>query len=274
MKESWVSLIIILICIAVIVLCAFNALTYAKIANEKKTVGDVTPTGARVLMVINIILCVVFFIPVIVYGMRFYYSALKGRVFSWVNLLIILGIIASIILCAFNAVTYAKIANENKTVGDVTPGGARALMVINILLCIIFLVPLFYYSYKMYNCKDMPAPASLLTKRDLGTNLMSREEDNVVERLGNIAEYKAMIADRTGDIPDIQAAITAESDYIEAQEAQEEFQTMEPSEKFQGQKRIIDFLRLNDIKTIDDSDAVYDTVCHPRNPLRSRKCDL
>jgi hypothetical protein len=63
-------------------------------------------------------------------------------------LLIVLLVVGSIL--AVNAATYNKIANEGETVGDVTPGGARFLMWINIILCVIVFVAalaLFYVEY-------------------------------------------------------------------------------------------------------------------------------
>ena len=56
----------------------------------------------------------------------------------WITGLIIFCLIFIISLCITNIVLYSKIANENKTIGTVTPGGARALMIINILIVIVF----------------------------------------------------------------------------------------------------------------------------------------
>ena len=68
----------------------------------------------------------------------------------WVKILILLLITAIIVLCGFNAATYNKIANEKLTVGDVTPGGARALMWFNIII-LLFTCPLWiWYVYKLF----------------------------------------------------------------------------------------------------------------------------
>ena len=62
MTESrWWIFVLILIVTAGVVLCIFNAITYNKIANEKMTLGDVTPEGARALMAINIIFLIFLF---------------------------------------------------------------------------------------------------------------------------------------------------------------------------------------------------------------------
>jgi hypothetical protein len=63
-------------------------------------------------------------------------------------LLIVLLVVGSIL--AVNAATYNKIANEGETVGDVTPGGARFLMWINIILCIIVFVAALWWFYVEY----------------------------------------------------------------------------------------------------------------------------
>ena len=63
-------------------------------------------------------------------------------------LLIILLVVGSIL--AVNAATYNKIANEGETVGDVTPGGARFLMWINIILCVIVFVAALWWFYVEY----------------------------------------------------------------------------------------------------------------------------
>jgi hypothetical protein len=55
----------------------------------------------------------------------------------WFKTLITITLLALIILAGFNAATYNKIANENITVGDVDPAGARALMWINIVFLVI-----------------------------------------------------------------------------------------------------------------------------------------
>ena len=68
----------------------------------------------------------------------------------WITGLIILVVIFIIGLCITNAVMYSKVASENKTVGDVSPGGARALMVINILLAVVFFFILAWYCFKFY----------------------------------------------------------------------------------------------------------------------------
>jgi hypothetical protein len=154
MKESWFNLLVILICITFLILGVFNAITYGKISAENKTVGDVTPEGAKALMIINIIICVIFLIPIFVYLRRFYSLAIKGSIFNWVDIGILLAIIAAFVLCIFNTITYGKIHAENKTVGDVTPAGAKALMVINIIIAAILIIPLIYYIYKMYKKSD------------------------------------------------------------------------------------------------------------------------
>jgi hypothetical protein len=59
--SRWWIFILILIVTAAVVLCIFNAITYNKIANEKMTLGDVTPEGARALMAINIIFLIFLF---------------------------------------------------------------------------------------------------------------------------------------------------------------------------------------------------------------------
>ncbi len=62
MKEArWWLFVLLLIITAAVVLCIFNAITYNKIANEKMTLGDVTPEGARALMAINIIILIFLF---------------------------------------------------------------------------------------------------------------------------------------------------------------------------------------------------------------------
>lgn len=62
MKEArWWIFVLLLIITASVVLCIFNAITYNKIANEKMTLGDVTPEGARALMWINIIILLFLF---------------------------------------------------------------------------------------------------------------------------------------------------------------------------------------------------------------------
>jgi len=63
-------------------------------------------------------------------------------------LLIVLLVVGSIL--AVNAATYNKIANEGETVGDVTPGGARFLMWINIILCVIVFVAALAWFYVEY----------------------------------------------------------------------------------------------------------------------------
>lgn len=63
-------------------------------------------------------------------------------------LLIVLLVVGSIL--AVNAATYNKIANEGETVGDVTPGGARFLMWINIILCVIVFVAALWWFYVEY----------------------------------------------------------------------------------------------------------------------------
>ena len=68
----------------------------------------------------------------------------------WVKILILLLISVIIVLCGFNAATYNKIANENITVGSVTPEGARALMWFNIII-LLFTCPLWiWYLYKLF----------------------------------------------------------------------------------------------------------------------------
>jgi hypothetical protein len=63
-------------------------------------------------------------------------------------LLIVLLVVGSIL--AVNAATYNKIANEGETVGDVSPGGARFLMWINIILCVIVFVAALWWFYVEY----------------------------------------------------------------------------------------------------------------------------
>jgi hypothetical protein len=289
MKESWSSAFLLLICIAVIILCAFNAATYGKIANENKTVGDVTPGGALTLMVINIIIAVVFLFPVFVYARRFYSSGLKGNTFSWVNLIIILIIVACIILTAFNAATYGKIANENKTVGDVTPGGARALMIINIILCIIFFIPLGYYIYKMYKTPDNVVVEKDVTQMDLSGILRRPSEETrmvleqsrrvesdkeLLQELENIERQKSEIIKRQKleDI-EIQALENIERQALENIEMQADESRLNVNKHYSPkQEGIINYLR-NSIKTIDDMDVVYDVVCNPFNEIRSSKCN-
>lgn len=62
----------------------------------------------------------------------------------WFKTIITLTLLALIVLAGFNAATYNKIANENITVGDVDPAGARALMWINIIFLVIC-IPLWFY---------------------------------------------------------------------------------------------------------------------------------
>ncbi len=62
MKEArWWIFVLLLVITAAVVLCIFNAITYNKIANEKMTLGDVTPEGARALMAFNIIILIFLF---------------------------------------------------------------------------------------------------------------------------------------------------------------------------------------------------------------------
>ncbi len=68
----------------------------------------------------------------------------------WITGSIILILVLFIVLCIYNSITYGKIASENKTVGDVTPGGARTLQVLNIILTVILFLALFWYFYKFY----------------------------------------------------------------------------------------------------------------------------
>jgi len=82
----------------------------------------------------------------------------------WITGLIILVIIFIIGLCITNAVVYSNIASENKTVGDVSPGGARALMVINILLAVVFLFILVWYCFKFYRNGEEIYLKNYLTK--------------------------------------------------------------------------------------------------------------
>jgi hypothetical protein len=68
----------------------------------------------------------------------------------WITGLIIFFVLFILGLCITNAVIYSKISSENKTVGTVTPGGARALMIINILIAVLFLMIFFWYCFKFY----------------------------------------------------------------------------------------------------------------------------
>jgi hypothetical protein len=68
----------------------------------------------------------------------------------WITGLIIFFVLFILGLCITNAVIYSKISSENKTVGTVTPGGARALMIINILIAVLFLIIFFWYCFKFY----------------------------------------------------------------------------------------------------------------------------
>jgi hypothetical protein len=62
MREArWWLFILLIIITAAVVLSIFNAITYNKIANEKMTLGDVTPEGARALMALNIIILLFLF---------------------------------------------------------------------------------------------------------------------------------------------------------------------------------------------------------------------
>jgi hypothetical protein len=63
-------------------------------------------------------------------------------------LLIVLLVVGSIL--AVNSATYNKISNEGETIGDVTPGGARFLMWINIILCVIVFVVALWWFYVEY----------------------------------------------------------------------------------------------------------------------------
>ena len=72
----------------------------------------------------------------------------------WLQILVVFLIAVVIVLCGFNANTYNRIANENQTIGSVTPDGARALMWFNIII-LVFLVPYFIYIlYKLFVAEE------------------------------------------------------------------------------------------------------------------------
>ena len=69
---------------------------------------------------------------------------------GWLKFLLLIVLLVVGAILAVNAATYNKIANEGETVGDVTPGGARFLMWINIILCIIVFVAALWWFYVEY----------------------------------------------------------------------------------------------------------------------------
>jgi hypothetical protein len=69
---------------------------------------------------------------------------------GWLKFLLLIVLLVVGAILAVNAATYNKIANEDETVGDVTPGGARFLMWINIILCIIVFVAALWWFYVEY----------------------------------------------------------------------------------------------------------------------------
>jgi hypothetical protein len=73
---------------------------------------------------------------------------------TWARFLFILLLVAVGIILAFNAATYNKIANNGETIGDVTPGGARALMWFNLIPCIIVFVAVIWYTYSYFRATD------------------------------------------------------------------------------------------------------------------------
>ena len=69
-----------------------------------------------------------------------------SRLFLWMVLLI--GILVSVIV-GFNITTYKTIADSNKTIDDVTPDRARALMWINIIAIVIIIMGCLWSLYKI-----------------------------------------------------------------------------------------------------------------------------
>lgn len=69
---------------------------------------------------------------------------------TWARFLFILLLVAVGIILAFNSATYNKIANNGETIGDVTPGGARALMWFNLIPCVIVFVAVIWYLYSYF----------------------------------------------------------------------------------------------------------------------------
>jgi len=69
---------------------------------------------------------------------------------GWLKFLLLIVLLVVGAILAVNAATYNKIANEGETVGDVTPGGARFLMWINIILCVIVFVAALWWFYVEY----------------------------------------------------------------------------------------------------------------------------
>lgn len=69
-----------------------------------------------------------------------------SRLFLWMVLLI--GILVSVIV-GFNITTYKTIADSNKTIDDVTPDRARALMWINIIAIVIIIFGCLWALYKI-----------------------------------------------------------------------------------------------------------------------------
>jgi hypothetical protein len=73
---------------------------------------------------------------------------------TWARFLFILLLVAVGIILAFNSATYNKIANNGETIGDVTPGGARALMWFNLIPCVIVFVAVIWYLYSYFRETD------------------------------------------------------------------------------------------------------------------------
>lgn len=69
---------------------------------------------------------------------------------GWLKFLLLIILLVVGAILAVNAATYNKIANEGETVGDVSPGGARFLMWINIILCVIVFVAALWWFYVEY----------------------------------------------------------------------------------------------------------------------------
>lgn len=69
-----------------------------------------------------------------------------SRLFLWMVLLI--GILVAVVV-GFNITTYKTIADSNKTIDDVTPDRARALMWINIVIIVIVVMGCLWSLYKI-----------------------------------------------------------------------------------------------------------------------------
>jgi len=69
---------------------------------------------------------------------------------GWLKFLLLLVLLAVGSIMAVNAATYNKIASQDETVGDVTPGGARFLMWINIIFSVIVFVAALWWFYVEY----------------------------------------------------------------------------------------------------------------------------